>query len=352
MGLFFSKDGLDADEESQEVVGEQEYDEEVDGDEAVISYKSLGVDIVELEHISMKYTLAGGEEVTALEDISLMQESELYPVRKGEFVMLRGPSGGGKTTLLNLIGCIDSPTGGVLRLFGKQVDNRASDHFLSNLRLRKIGFVFQSFNLLATMSAFENVELPMALLNRLPPARRSQRARRLLTMVGLGDRMEHLPSELSGGEQQRVTIARALANQPDLLLLDEPTGDLDSRNTVEVMNLLLDINQRHGTTCIMVTHNPDVECYADRVLYIQDGRCVKQALNAVQCRLDAERYACRSLQLWSDPLEQVPGLPSRFRRTKLTRETQVDKFCDTMSGASKVLRDGGSTCICTQYNRE
>ena len=209
--------------------GEHDDDTQHDGSPGL---KKLGPAVIEIEHLSMKYMLAGGEEVTALADINLSADCELYPIKKGEFVMLRGPSGGGKTTLLNLIGCIDSPTGGHLKLFGAKIDNKAKDHYLSNLRLSKIGFVFQSFNLLASMSAFENVELPMTLLGKLSLHQRRRRTRRLLTMVGLQDRMEHLPSELSGGEQQRVTIARALANEPELLLLDEPTGDLDSRNTV------------------------------------------------------------------------------------------------------------------------
>ena len=146
--------------------------------------------------------------------------------------MIRGPSGGGKTTLLNLIGTIDSSTSGQLFIMGQRIDNRSSDDFLSKLRLQHIGFVFQTFNLLATMSALENVELPMILLAKHDEKERKRRAIALLKRVGLGDRLDHLPSELSGGEQQRVAIARALANEPDILLLDEPTGDLDSRSTV------------------------------------------------------------------------------------------------------------------------
>mmetsp|Transcript_58358 Transcript_58358/g.126880 ORF Transcript_58358/g.126880 Transcript_58358/m.126880 type:complete len:151 (+) Transcript_58358:403-855(+) len=140
------------------------------------------------------------------------------------------------------------------------------------------------------MSAYENVELPMTLLGKLSKHERKQRTKMLLTQVGLRDRMEHLPSELSGGEQQRVTIARALANEPEVLLLDEPTGDLDTRNTVEIMDLLLDLNQNHGVTCVMVTHNPDVECYADRVLYVQDGKFQEQAINLKQTKLHLETY--------------------------------------------------------------
>jgi putative ABC transport system ATP-binding protein len=150
--------------------------------------------------------------------------------------------------------------------------------------------VFQTFNLLATLSAFENVELPMTILGKLKPKERKERALELLRLVGLQDRVAHLPSELSGGEQQRVTIARALANEPEILLLEEPKGDLDTVNTVEIMNLLLRINLEQKTTCIMVTHNPDVECYADRLLYIQDGRFVQQAINEVQSALDFETY--------------------------------------------------------------
>jgi putative ABC transport system ATP-binding protein len=204
--------------------------------------------------------------------------------------MLRGPSGGGKTTLLNLLGTIDKPTGGIVEILGTEIGVTSSDNFLAMLRLEKIGFVFQTFNLLATMSAYENVELPMTILGKLSPKERKQRTRDLLALVGLRDRENHLPSELSGGEQQRVTIARALANEPVILLLDEPTGDLDTRNTIQVMDLLLSINQKLKTTCLMVTHNPDLECYADRVLYLEDGRFKRQALNVVQSPLEYDVY--------------------------------------------------------------
>lgn len=205
-------------------------------------------------------------------------------------MILRGPSGGGKTTLLNILGTIDVATHGTVEIFNEKIDNKSSDKYLADLRLRRIGFVFQTFNLLATMSAYENVELPMIIAGKLTLAQRHERTLLLLKLVGLQDRVKHLPSELSGGEQQRVTIARALSNEPDILLLDEPTGDLDSKNTIDVMNLLLEINLKHQTTMVMVTHNPDVECYADRLLYIEDGRFVKQVFNKIQTPLIFEDY--------------------------------------------------------------
>jgi len=253
--------------------------------------KQFGDPVVVLEHVTKEYNITGrSDTVHALEDIHLAKGGSFPPVRRGEFVMLRGPSGGGKTTLLNLLGTIDKPTQGAIELFGTKVDNKSSDSFLANLRLSKIGFVFQTFNLLATMSAFENVELPMTILGKMKKKERKEKAKALLTLVGLQDRLGHLPSELSGGEQQRVTIARALANDPELLLLDEPTGDLDTKNTVEIMDLLLQINNEKKTTCIMVTHNPDVECYADRILYLSDGKFEKQVYNLEQTPLNYEDY--------------------------------------------------------------
>eukprot|EP01139_Manchomonas_bermudensis_P024913 Amastigsp_a843886_39.p1 type:complete len:298 gc:universal Amastigsp_a843886_39:941-48(-) len=256
-----------------------------------VSKKVLGETVISVNKISKRYKIEGrDDDVVALKDITLSDDSEFYSVKKGEFVILRGPSGGGKTTLLNMLGTIDRQSSGTLEILGQVIDSSVSDSFLATLRLERIGFVFQTFNLIATMSAFENVELPMSLRGGMSKAERRARVTKLLTLVGLQDRMSHLPSELSGGEQQRVTIARALANEPDLLLLDEPTGDLDTRNTVEVMDLLLQINNELKTTMVMVTHNPDLECYGDRMLYLADGRFVRQALNVVQSAIPYDDY--------------------------------------------------------------
>eukprot|EP01119_Soliformovum_irregulare_P005876 TRINITY_DN17620_c0_g1_i1.p1 TRINITY_DN17620_c0_g1~~TRINITY_DN17620_c0_g1_i1.p1 ORF type:complete len:270 (-),score=63.85 TRINITY_DN17620_c0_g1_i1:70-879(-) len=253
--------------------------------------KEFGDPVVVLREVSKEYSISGREDkVKALTNMHLASDGPFPAIRRGEFVMLRGPSGGGKTTLLNLLGTIDKPSSGSVELFGVKIDTNSKDTFLANLRLEKIGFVFQTFNLLATMSAFENVELPMTILGKMKSSERKEKAKRLLTLVGLQDRLGHLPSELSGGEQQRVTIARALANDPEILLLDEPTGDLDTKNTVEVMDLLMQINNEKKTTCIMVTHNPDIECYADRILYISDGRFEKQVYNREQTKLDYDDY--------------------------------------------------------------
>ena len=287
--------------------------------------KELGPPVVIIKQLQKSYTLPGRTEVVrALKNIDLSTDTDFYPIMRGEFVMIRGPSGGGKTTLLNILGTIDEPTAGSIELLGEQVDASSTDSYLASLRLRKIGFVFQTFNLLATMSAFENVELPMTILGERSAKECKQRAMQLLDMVGLQDRYGHLPSELSGGEQQRVTIARALSNEPELLLLDEPTGDLDTRNTVDVMDLIMRVNLEQKTTCIMVTHNPDLECqntppirshccklcrsacpsvlthqphstfvcllgYADRILYVEDGQFKKQAINRQQMKLDYVR---------------------------------------------------------------
>ena len=257
----------------------------------------LGDPIVECRNLKKIYKLAGGEEILSLNNINLTTNSEFYPVKKGEFVIIRGPSGGGKTTLLNILGTLDSDFEGELYIMNTKITKECSDEFLSHLRLKKIGFVFQSFNLISTMSAIENVELPLIIDNKLKKDIIYKRALSLLSRVGLEDRINHLPSELSGGEMQRVAIARALSNQPDILLLDEPTGDLDSTSTIEVMNLILSINKfgpspeiNQRTTIIMVTHNPELECYANRILYVQDGQFIKQAINEYQQALTINEY--------------------------------------------------------------
>lgn len=256
----------------------------------------LGDVVLRLEGIEKMYTIDGSNEpVTALRGISLHENSAaaqggFQPVRQGEFVMIRGPSGGGKTTLLNIIGTLDSATKGTVELLGSQINAESSDTELADLRLKHLGFVFQTFNLIATMSAAENVELPMTLAATLTEKERRLRARQLLALVGLRNRVDHLPSELSGGEQQRVTIARSLANNPSLLLLDEPTGDLDTATSIDVMNLLVKMNRATRTTCIMVTHNPDLECYADRILYVSDGTFAKEVINEEPRILSLDEY--------------------------------------------------------------
>ena len=255
--------------------------------------------IVSVKNLSKTYILNNNEEaVQALKKINLNSSSEFYSIKRGEFVMIRGPSGGGKTTLLNILGTLDSDFEGELEIMGSKITKDSDDYYLSNLRLKQIGFVFQTFNLISTMTAKENVMLPLTIDNTLSDDEQEKRGEELLKSVGLEDRMDHIPSELSGGEQQRVAIARALSNKPNVLLLDEPTGDLDSNSTIEIMNLLLNIN-RYGpsksskenpTTIVMVTHNPELECYADRILYVQDGKFEKQILNEYQVALTIEEY--------------------------------------------------------------
>jgi len=193
-------------------------------------------------------------------------------IKKGEFVVVFGTSGGGKTTLLNICGTIDKPTKGELKLCGVRINDRTKDSDLSNIRLNKVGFVFQTFNLLSALTAQENVEMPMILNGTLTAAERKQRAIELLDMVGLKHRLDHVPSQLSGGEQQRTTIARAIANNPELLLLDEPTGDLDTVNTLIVMKLLTKLNKEENITMLMVTHDVALKSFADRVIWMRDGK--------------------------------------------------------------------------------
>ncbi|KAJ5077079.1 abc transporter h family member 2 [Anaeramoeba ignava] len=252
--------------------------------------KTFGNPVIILRNISKDYDLGGEGQVHALVDINISSNSEYYPVLEGELLMLRGPSGCGKTTLLNIMGTFDKATSGIVEIMGTRIDTKASDKFLANLRLEKVGFVFQTFNLLATLSAFENVELPMLIQNKLSKKKRRARTKKLLTRVGLGDRMDHLPSELSGGEKQRVAIARALSNKPNLLLLDEVTADLSTKGTIHIMNLLLDLNLKKKVTMVLVTHNPDLEVYADRILYFRDGKIERQVINTQQTALNFKEY--------------------------------------------------------------
>jgi len=223
--------------------------------------------LITLSNVHKTYLL-GSDGVPALRGVSLA-------VRRGEFVAVYGASGSGKSTLLSTIGTIDRHSKGDLTLFGVKVNERTvSDAELAALRLDSIGFVFQAFNLLPTLTAIQNVELPMVLAGKLSSAERRRRAKYLLDRVGMAHRERNLPAQLSGGEQQRVTIARALANKPSLLLLDEPTGDLDTLNTDIIMSFLLDLYQEMDMTFVMVTHDVALRHYADRVVQMRDGKVV------------------------------------------------------------------------------
>lgn len=222
--------------------------------------------IVNMSGIHKTYLL-GVEGVVALRGVNLQ-------VKAGEFVIIYGTSGGGKTSLLNICGTIDQPTKGGLTLFDTRIDRRTKERELADIRMHRMGFVFQTFNLISSMTAMENVELPLILRGDVSQSERRERAKLMLERVGMGPRMYHLPSQLSGGEQQRVTIARALINCPDLLLLDEPTGDLDTRNTDIVMDLLVKLNAE-GITMVMVTHDDSLKNCAHRIVHMFDGRIHK-----------------------------------------------------------------------------
>jgi putative ABC transport system ATP-binding protein len=215
-----------------------------------------------------KHYRMGASTVRALDGVSIA-------VDQGEFIGLLGPSGSGKSTLLNLIAGLDRATDGSLRVFGDDLAQMSSDG-LSRHRQRNVGIIFQSFNLVSTMSAAENVVLPMMFAG-VPRTERDRRGHDLLEAMGLGGRQRHRPTELSGGEQQRVAIARALANRPHLLLADEPTGNLDSRTSAEIMALLTELNQRDGKTIMMVTHDAGLaQRYARRTVTLFDGTVVAE----------------------------------------------------------------------------
>jgi len=201
-------------------------------------------------------------------------------VKGGEFVAVMGPSGSGKSTLMNILGCLDRPTDGAYILDGEDVSQLSKDH-LAGVRNAKIGFVFQSYNLLPRITAAKNVMIPM-LYNghgKLTDRERYERAVEVLESVGLGDRINHKPNELSGGQQQRVAIARALVNDPSIVLADEPTGNLDTRSSIEIMDLLHDLHGQ-GVTIVMVTHELDIAEHAERAIYLRDGQIVSDRLHA------------------------------------------------------------------------
>jgi putative ABC transport system ATP-binding protein len=219
--------------------------------------------LVVAQNLRKTYVL-GDTELNALDGVSLT-------VGRGEFVAIMGPSGSGKSTLMNMLGCLDRPSSGSYVLDGRDISHLSRGE-LAEVRNRTIGFVFQSFNLLARTSAVENVELPLVYAGVGRKDRR-ERATRALERVGLGSRIEHRPSQLSGGQQQRVAIARAIVNDPKIVFADEPTGNLDTKTSIDVMRLFQEL-WRGGLTIVFVTHEPDVALYASRVLVVRDGRIV------------------------------------------------------------------------------
>ncbi len=219
--------------------------------------------LLRTEKLSKTYRIGGGD-VRALVDLSIA-------IPKGEMLAIMGPSGSGKSTCMNLLGCLDSPSAGSYWLGGEDVSQLDSDA-LAHIRNEKVGFVFQQFNLLARATALDNVELPLT-YGRVPRRQRHEKAEKALAAVGLGDRMDHRPSQLSGGQMQRVAIARAIVNSPQVLMADEPTGALDSRTGAEIMALFQRLNAE-GITVIVVTHDAQVAAHARRILRFHDGRLV------------------------------------------------------------------------------
>jgi putative ABC transport system ATP-binding protein len=222
--------------------------------------------MIEVKDLTKTYRL-GSVEVPALRGVS-------FRIERGEVVSIMGQSGSGKSTLMNILGCLDLPTSGEYFLDDKNIAGRDEDE-LASIRNQKIGFVFQMFNLLPRMTVRRNVEMPLMYNGGNPEKEVHQRAEAILNAVGLGERLNHRPTELSGGEQQRVAIARAMINVPDLILADEPTGNLDSHTGAEIIQLLLGLNQERGLTLVIVTHDPTIAAHTQRVIRLRDGQIEK-----------------------------------------------------------------------------
>jgi putative ABC transport system ATP-binding protein len=252
--------------------------------------------VIQLSHVHKVYHM-GDVEVHALRGISLT-------VNNGEFIAIMGASGSGKSTTMNIIGCLDRPTRGTYILDDQDVSELSKDE-RADIRNRKIGFVFQGFNLLSRTSALENVELPM-LYSNVPSAERHQRAMDALAAVGLSGREYNHPNQLSGGQQQRVAIARALVNRPALILADEPTGNLDSRTSVEVMDIFQKLNREQGITLVLVTHETDIAEYADRVIIFKDGK-IKSDYRVTNRRNASEELKLLPAIMDDDEEEEAEG---------------------------------------------
>jgi putative ABC transport system ATP-binding protein len=221
-------------------------------------------EVVKLHEVRRHYSV-GGETVKALDGVS-------FTIKEGQYVAIMGPSGSGKSTLLNILGCLDRPTSGSYWLNGVDVA-RMDDNSLSDHRLKNLGFVFQSFHLIPQLTVQANIEMPMFYLG-VPKAEREARAKELAAKVEIDHRLKHLPAELSGGQRQRVAVARALANDPAVLLADEPTGNLDSKTSVQIMDIFQELHDQ-GKTIIVVTHEPDIDAYAKSHIVVKDGKLLK-----------------------------------------------------------------------------
>lgn len=233
--------------------------------------------LIEIKNLIKTYA-TGDTSFNALDNVSLS-------VEKGEFVAIMGVSGSGKSTCMNILGCLDKPTSGTYFLDGIDVSKMSMDE-LSAIRNLKLGFVFQGFNLISRTSALENVEMPM-IYKGVPPEERIKRAKAALKIVGLEKRENHMPNQMSGGQQQRVAIARAIVNDAPIILADEPTGNLDTKTSIEVMEFFVKLNAVAGKTIILVTHEPDIAEYCKRIVRFKDGKIISDEFNAVQKGLDS-----------------------------------------------------------------
>ena len=274
--------------------------------------------VIRIEHVSRTYHV-GDIDVFALRDVSLT-------VEHGEFIAIMGASGSGKSTLMSVLGCLDRPTSGRYWFDGIEVAQLAEPD-LAGLRSERLGFVFQSFNLLPRTSAIDNVALPLlyAMSGQGHARVRFDRARTVLDKLGLRDRERNTPGQLSGGQQQRVAIARALINQPSLLLADEPTGNLDTRNSNEIMQTLSSLNRQQGVTIIVVTHEPDIAAFADRVLTMRDGQIISDVKNTARDRA---------------PRTAIPDTPDNERRGLTFHTRNASALCRTVGRLMAICLDG------------
>ena len=283
----------------------------------------------------------GEVEVRAIDGISMK-------IKKGEFVSVMGPSGSGKTTLLNMIGALDNPTSGAVFIDGINVAHM-DDEQQTNLRLRNVGFIFQFYNLVPVLTAYENVELPLV-FDDLSEELRKERVSKFLELVGLGDRMDHLPAELSGGEQQRVAVARSLANEPSLLIADEPTGELDTKMGREIVKLLHDLNKELNQTILMVTHDPAIGNLADRLLKMKDGKIIDDIDLKIKTTPKKQRLKLKEKKEIVEPEPKIEAEKQIYVLNNPGSEIEVEDG-DHACVVHKGKIDGGIVYICPNCHK-